>query len=62
MRQLTSFKISAREEDFLLVLEGDHGAPVVFAAAPEQIEHLIEALDDLLGEDDDDDIYQKPLG
>lgn len=64
MRQLTSFKISARADDFVLLVEGDDGETVSFAAAPEQVESIIEALDELLGEDDEDDAetYQKPLG
>jgi hypothetical protein len=70
MRQLAKFSIEVREDDFVLHLEDDAGQAVDFAASPEQLDAVIDALDDLLSEneedlfevDDDGDVYQKPLG
>jgi hypothetical protein len=70
MRRLARFAITVREEDFVLRLEDDNGEATEFAAAPEQLDAVIDALDDLLSEneedlfevEDDGDIYQKPLG
>lgn len=70
MRQLAKFSISVREEDFVLHLEDDTGQAVDFAASPEQLDAVIDALDELLSEneeelfevDDDGPTYQKPLG
>ena len=68
MRQLTNFDITLREDDFVLRLEADSGETLEFAAPPEQMENIIDKLNDLLGDEDDDeaeasgDIYQKPLG
>jgi hypothetical protein len=53
MRQLAGFNISARETDFLLRLEDEAGEAVEFAASPEQLDLMIDALDDLLSEDDE---------
>lgn len=70
MRQLTRFSISVREEDFVLHLEDDAGEATEFAASPEQLDAVIDALDELLSEneeeifgaDEDAETYQKPLG
>jgi hypothetical protein len=70
MRQLARFSISVREEDFVLHLEDDSGERVEFAASPEQLDAVIDALDDLLSENEEDlfevedegATYQKPLG
>jgi len=69
MRQLAKFSISVREEDFVLHLEDDAGAAVDFAASPEQLDAVIDALDELLSENEEDlfeveesSTYQKPLG
>ena len=70
MRQLARFSISVREEDFVLHLEDDSGETTEFAASPEQLDAVIDALDDLLSEneedlfevEDDAPVYQKPLG
>jgi hypothetical protein len=70
MRQLARFAISVREEDFVLHLEDDSGETLEFAASPEQLDAVIDALDDLLSEneeelfevEDDAPTYQKPLG
>jgi hypothetical protein len=70
MRQLAKFSISVRETDFVLHLEDDAGQALDFAASPEQLDSVIDAIDELLSEDeegmfeaeDDAPTYQKPLG
>jgi hypothetical protein len=69
MRQLAKFTISVREEDFVLNLQDEAGEAIEFAASPEQLDAVIDALDELLSEDDeifevedDSPSYQKPLG
>jgi hypothetical protein len=69
MRQLTGFTISPRETDVVLHLKDDAGAVWDFSAGAEQLELVIEALEELISEDEDrlagDDAvaaYQKPLG
>ena len=70
MRQLAKFSISVREEDFVLHLEDDAGGATDYAASPEQLDAVIDALDELLSENEEDlfeadeesPSYQKPLG
>ena len=68
MRQLAKFSISVREEDFVLHLVDDAGEAADFACAPEQLDNVIDALDELLSENEEFDeedaaeTYQKPLG
>jgi hypothetical protein len=70
MKQLTRFAIEVREEDFVLSLEDSSGEKHEFAASPEQLDAVIDALDDLLSEheeelfevEDESQTYQKPLG
>jgi hypothetical protein len=71
MRQLAKFAISVRETDFVLHLEDDAGEAMDFAASPEQLDAVIDAIDELLSEsdeemfeaeDDERPNYQKPLG
>ena len=70
MRQLAKFSISVRETDFVLHLEDDAGEALDFAASPEQLDTVIDALDELLSENEEDMFevedegatYQKPLG
>jgi hypothetical protein len=73
MRQLKRFSISVREDDFVLHLEDDSGQATEYAASPEQLDAVIDALDELLSEneeelfevdaaEDDGANYQKPLG
>lgn len=54
MRQLAKFAISIREEDFVLHLEDDAGEKMDFAASPEQLDAVIDALDELLAEAEED--------
>ena len=53
MRQLAHFAISIRESDFVLHLEDDAGEQMDFAASPEQLDAIIDALDDLLSENEE---------
>jgi hypothetical protein len=53
MRQLSGFDITARETDFLLRFEDEKGEAVEYACSPEQLDLMIDALDDLLSEDDE---------
>ena len=70
MRNLAKFSISVRDEDFVLHLQDDAGESVDFSASPDQLDAIIDALDQLLsddeedifGLDDDAPTYQKPLG
>jgi hypothetical protein len=70
MRRLARFSISVRDEDFVLHLVDESGDTTEFATSPEQLDAVIDALDDLLSEneedlfevEDDGPIYQKPLG
>ena len=54
MRQLAKFAISIRDEDFVLHLEDDAGEKMDFAASPEQLDAVIDALDELLAEAEED--------
>jgi hypothetical protein len=54
MRQLAKFAISIRSEDFVLHLEDDAGEKMDFAASPEQLDAVIDALDELLAEAEED--------
>jgi hypothetical protein len=69
MKQLARFEITVRDEDFVLRLEDDTGEAVEFATSPEQLDLVIDALDELLSENEEElfeveggDTYQKPLG
>ena len=53
MRQLARFAISMRDEDFVLHLEDDAGEKVDFAASPEQLDAVIDALDDMLSDNEE---------
>lgn len=53
MRQLAGFNISVRDTDFLLEIIDDTGQVTELSASAEQLELVIEALDELLGEDGD---------
>jgi hypothetical protein len=54
MRQLARFAISVRESDFVLHLEDDLGETLELAASPEQLDAVIDALDELLSENEED--------
>ena len=48
MRQLARFAISVRAEDFVIHLEDDAGGKMDFAASPDQLDAVIDALDEML--------------
>lgn len=67
MRQLTSFSIQVRENDFVLLLEVDGVETIELEASEDQLEAVINTLADLIDDDDDEEggddaVYQKSLG
>ena len=70
MRHLAKFSIAVREEDFVLQLVDETGQAYDFATSPEQLDLVIDALDELLSENEEDLFevedeappYPKPLG
>ena len=54
MKTLAKFTISVREEDFVLHLEDDAGETVEYATSPEQLDAVIDALDELLSENEEE--------
>lgn len=54
MRQLARFAISVRADDFVLHLEDDAGEKMDFAASPEQLDAVIDALDEMLSESEEE--------
>lgn len=54
MKTLTKFDISIRESDFVLHLQDDAGGTAEYIASPEQLDALIDALDDMLSENEEE--------
>jgi hypothetical protein len=54
MRQLARFAISVRADDFVLHLEDEAGEKMDFAASPDQLDAVIDALDELLSENEEE--------
>lgn len=54
MRQLARFAVSVRADDFVLHLEDEAGEKMDFAASPEQLDAVIDALDEMLSENEED--------
>ena len=54
MRQLARFAISVRADDFILHLEDEAGEKLDFSATPEQLDAVIDALDELLSENEEE--------
>ena len=54
MRQLTRFAISVRADDFVLHLEDEAGEKMDFAASPDQLDAVIDALDEMLSENEEE--------
>jgi len=52
MRQLARFAISVRADDFVLHLEDEAGEKLDFAASPDQLDAVIDALDEMLSENE----------
>jgi hypothetical protein len=67
MKTLVRLALEPRDESFVLQLQDDGGAVTEYALTAEQLDELIELGDELLedgdaDEEDDGEIYQKPLG
>lgn len=65
MKSLVRCALEARDESFVLQLQDDGGEVTEFALTAEQLDELVELADEMLEDDDtedDDEIYQKPLG
>jgi len=54
MRQLARFAISVRADDFVLHLEDAAGEKIDFAATPDQLDTVIDALDEMLSESEEE--------
>lgn len=54
MRQLSRFAISVRADDFVLHLEDAAGEKMDFAATPDQLDAVIDALDEMLSENEEE--------
>ena len=54
MRQLARFAISVRADDFVLHLEDEAGEKMDFAASPEQLDAVIDALDEMLSDNEEE--------
>lgn len=54
MKTLTKFEIAIRETDFVLQLHDDEGQTAEYVASPEQLDALIDALDDMLSENEEE--------
>ena len=54
MKQLARFAISVRSDDFVLHLEDETGEKMEFAASPEQLDAVIDALDEMLSENEEE--------
>lgn len=54
MKQLARFAISVRADDFVLHLEDEAGEKMDFAASPEQLDAVIDALDEMLSENEEE--------
>lgn len=53
-KKLAKFSIAESEEGYLLHIEAEGGDKLELEATPEQLDTLIDALDDLLSEDEDE--------
>ena len=52
VQALSQFTLSETPDGYLIEIEGDEGAAMAVTATPEQIDAIIDALDDLLSEDE----------
>ncbi|THD78261.1 MAG: hypothetical protein E7812_11845 [Phenylobacterium sp.] len=53
MKQLARFAISVRADDFVIHLEDTAGEKMDFAASPEQLDAIIDALDEMLSDNEE---------
>lgn len=67
VQSLSQFTLSETPDGYLLEIEGDSGASIAVEASPAQLDAIIDALADLLGEEDevtaevdDDDDDEEP--
>lgn len=52
VQSLKQFILSETPDGYLIEIEGDAGASMAVTATPEQIDAIIDALDDLLSDDE----------
>jgi len=52
VQNLSQFILSETPDGYLIEIEGDGGGKLALATTPDQLDAIIEALDDLLSEDD----------
>ncbi len=52
VQSLSQFTLSETPDGYLIEIEGDGGASIAVEASPEQLDAIIDALDDLLSEDE----------
>ncbi len=52
VQSLSQFTLSETPDGYLLEIEGDEGAAIAVEASPAQLDAIIDALDDLLSEDE----------
>ena len=52
VQTLSQFTLSETPDGYLLEIEGDGGASMAVTVTPEQIDAIIDALDDLLAENE----------
>ena len=54
-KTLSTFRVESRGDGYSLHIEDDAGETIEFEATAEQLDIIVEALDDLLGDDDSAD-------
>lgn len=52
VQALSQFTLSETPDGYLIEIEGDSGGSIAVEASPEQLDAIIDALDDLLSEDE----------
>ncbi|MBA4804627.1 MAG: hypothetical protein H2038_08270 [Brevundimonas sp.] len=52
VQSLSQFTLSETPDGYLIEIEGDGGGSIAVEATPEQLDAIIDALDDLLSEDE----------
>ena len=52
VQTLSQFTLSETPDGYLIEIEGDGGGSLAVQATPEQLDAIIDALDDLLSDDD----------
>lgn len=69
MPKLSQFRVRPDGEDFIMEIEDEQGQTLKISATAEQLDTIIDALDDILSENEEEafevgggQTYQKPLG